>query len=306
MTSLADTLIALKPIHTGIQLIRIGGNQDGAYLCPNDLEGITKCISPGGSNRKLFEDDLWNNFGISSVIVDKSSSPEGFTTPMHPGQRLIQKWLVPFDTDKGICIQSLLNSSLVNSTGDLLLQMDIEGAEYQNLASWSDEIFDRFRIVVIELHSLELIMLPWRKNSRLIRKAIKKLTLNHVCIHSHPNNCCGSFIVPGTSIEIPRVLECTFLRRDRLQGTNHKIRSQESHIGEFPHPLDVVNHPEKPNLVLNKIWILPDCYFKNELHKARFKRYVFMAQWIVGDMIRKLRGEGSHPLATALKSRSKV
>jgi len=39
--------------------------------------------------------------------------------------------------------------------GDLILQMDIEGAEWSVLLNASEAILDRFRIVVLELHYLE-------------------------------------------------------------------------------------------------------------------------------------------------------
>ena len=37
----------LKPKASKTPLIRIGGDGDGSYLVPDDLEGITACFSPG-------------------------------------------------------------------------------------------------------------------------------------------------------------------------------------------------------------------------------------------------------------------
>ena len=37
----------LKPKASKTPLIRIGGDIDGSYLVPDDLDGITACFSPG-------------------------------------------------------------------------------------------------------------------------------------------------------------------------------------------------------------------------------------------------------------------
>ena len=51
----AEALQLLKPVRSSYPLVRIGGDQDGAYLLPNDLKGIEACFSPGVSYKKSFE-----------------------------------------------------------------------------------------------------------------------------------------------------------------------------------------------------------------------------------------------------------
>jgi len=48
----------LRPLNTNHELIRLGGNSDGGYLVPYDLEGIDYCFSPGVSTIANFENDL--------------------------------------------------------------------------------------------------------------------------------------------------------------------------------------------------------------------------------------------------------
>ena len=48
-------LTAVKPVRTNHELIRMGGDGDGGYLVPNDLEGIDVCFSPGVSEIANFE-----------------------------------------------------------------------------------------------------------------------------------------------------------------------------------------------------------------------------------------------------------
>ena len=45
----------LSPQYTGHELIRVGGENDGGYLIPNDLEGINSIFSPGVGNTAEFE-----------------------------------------------------------------------------------------------------------------------------------------------------------------------------------------------------------------------------------------------------------
>ena len=65
----------------------------------------------------------------------------------------------------------------------------------------------------------------------------------HACVHIHPNNIEGSLKKGG--LDIPRVMEFTFLRKDRIKHSDYKIN--------FPNPLDCDNTPN-PHLVLPKCW----------------------------------------------------
>jgi len=48
-------------------------------------------------------------------------------------------------------------------------------------------------------------------------------------------------------IDIPRLLEFTFLRKDRI--------GNESFASKFPHPLDYKNVKNKPDIVLPNTWV---------------------------------------------------
>jgi len=105
---------------------------------------------------------------------------------------------------------------------DLLLQIDIEGHEHETFLSIPDELMQRFRITVLEFHCPhQLWSLPF---FRLASSAFRKILQNHACVHLSPNNCLNSIYMQG--IDIPRVVEFTFLRRDRF--------SQSAFSHEFP------------------------------------------------------------------------
>ncbi|MCJ8518102.1 hypothetical protein ABID21_001006 [Pseudorhizobium tarimense] len=63
----------LKPKASPTPLHRIGGNRDGPYLLPDDLDGITACFSPGVDNVKYFADTMVKRYSIDCHMCDYSS-----------------------------------------------------------------------------------------------------------------------------------------------------------------------------------------------------------------------------------------
>jgi len=55
---LKNLINRIRPIKTGIDLLRVGGTADGGYLLPDDLAGISACFSPGVSDVAHFETEL--------------------------------------------------------------------------------------------------------------------------------------------------------------------------------------------------------------------------------------------------------
>jgi hypothetical protein len=243
--------MVMKPKPSPFKLLRIGGNTDGAYLLPDDLQGIKACFSPGASNRKDFEDQLTDDYDIACHMCDKTSDSNDFATPFRQGKQTFKKlWLDINDADDSITLEKWVSELAPDQNDDLILQMDIEGAEYRNILATPDRILRRFRIMVIELHNLGVA-----KDEAAFQKALgptlQRLDKHFICVHAHPNNCCGEFTLPGSNINIPNVHELTFLRRDRFVGGNRSGWSKPS----MPHPLDIRrNVISKAPIFLNNAW----------------------------------------------------
>jgi hypothetical protein len=247
-----DKINIIQPKNCPFPLIRIGGNNDGAYLLPDDLQGIKACFSPGVSNRKDFEDELLDKYGIESHMCDYTSDPEKFKTPIKKGQTFKKKWLDIDGGDDSITLEEWVKELSPNAGDDLILQIDIEGAEYRNLLHTPDEILRRFRIIIIELHNLQVCNRLEDFNKEL-GPLLQKLDQHFLCVHAHPNNCSGDFQVLGSKLNLPKVHEVTFLRRDRWHG----MHESECHPPMLPHPLDIAqNDPNKPPIFLNEYWLL--------------------------------------------------
>lgn len=240
LDQIRDVVQLLTPVGIDRELIRIGSPTDGGYLVPDDLEGIEACFSPGTANTKDFEDELAQRFSIKSYMCDYSSDIERFKTPLIPGLQFFEKkWLDIGGEEDTIDINEWVSENS-SSENDLMLQMDIEGAEWRNLLNATDVTLKRFRIVVLEIHGLDLL----RDRGFLdgvFRPVIERLAKYFVCVHAHPNNCCGNYAFSEDCI-VPRVLELTYLRKDRYAKGNGKLR--------LPHPCDEINVDGKPPLQL--------------------------------------------------------
>ncbi len=237
---LAGLLGALRPIATEHPLIRLGPAGDGGYLVPDDLEGLSTCFSPGVSTSSDFELACAER-GMSVYLADHSV---GGPATKHGAFHFTKKFVGATTSDVFMTMDHWVRQAGVDPSGDLLLQMDIEGYEYETILSMPDELLTRCRVIVIEFHRLhQLWSLPF---FRLASTAFRKLLQTHACVHLHPNNCRSSIHLQG--MDIPRVMEFTFLRRDRF--------SQSSFATRFPHPLDAEN-TDKPQVRLPACWYGP-------------------------------------------------
>ncbi len=227
----------LHPISGGKELVRLGPPSDGGYLVPDDLAGIEACFSPGVSLISGFEKDC-ANLGMQVFLADKSVEEPA---EKHELFHFSQKYIGATSNVDFMTLDHWVDSSLPGSGSDLLLQIDIEGYEYEVFLSTSDALMRRLRIIVVEFHQLDQL---WSKPFfSLAIRVFEKILQTHTCVHIHPNNCCGS--LQRGELDIPRISEFTFMRNDRI--TNRSYRTI------FPNPLDCDN-TDKPPLPLPKCW----------------------------------------------------
>ncbi|OAN46561.1 hypothetical protein A6A03_12160 [Chloroflexus islandicus] len=216
----------LHPLAPPTPFIRIGPHGDGGYLVPDDLAGIVACFSPGVGPISEFERACAER-GMRVFMAD--ASVDGPATP-HPAFQFSKLFVGALNTDQFITLEEWVHQSLPDEpAADLLLQMDIEGSEYEVLLATPPALLNRFRIIVAEFHHLDQLFNKWFFHTA--GRALEKLLQTHACIHIHPNNRRG--IVQLGDITIPPTMEFTFLRRDRLRGAQFRR--------DFPHPLDSDN-----------------------------------------------------------------
>lgn len=227
----------LQPYATNYDLIRMGAEGDGGYLVPDDLCDIAACFSPGVGAFSTFEEACAQK-GMQVYMADYSVyAPRIENINFH----FTKRYIGPVTNDQYINIEEWIRVNLKDNEADLLLQMDIEGYEYLTLLSIPDSLMKRFRIIVVEFHYLGKL---WNREFYSAALAtVDKLRQNHTCVHIHPNNYCGIESIQG--IEIPRALEFTFLRNDRITDKYPQT--------SFPHKLDYDNIREH-SIPLPKCW----------------------------------------------------
>ncbi len=237
--SLQALVRKLSPTLRGGDLIRLGPKGDGGYLVPDDLAGVEACFSPGAGLIAEFEKEC-AELGMKVFLADASVDKPAAS---HPLFHFTKKHVGAITNDSFMTVDDWVTSSLPGSATDLMLQIDIEGYEYETFLSISDSLMRRFRIIVAEFHNLDGL---WNQPFfRLASRGFEKILQTHTCVHIHPNNCCGAMNKAG--IIIPRVAEFTFLRNDRLRQPTCAL--------VFPHPLDFDNTSNPP-------LALPACWYK--------------------------------------------
>ena len=230
----------LRPIDSGHGLIRLGGAGDGGYLIPDDLDGISACFSPGVSETSAFERDCAQH-GMHLFLADFSVEQVGPELEGFPYQ-FIRRFVGPDPAPEFISFPEWLRASSAPE-GDWMLQMDIEGGEYPVLLETPLEDLAKFRIICIEFHQITAL---WNEDFfSFVRLAVNRMLVHHRCVHIHANNA-GS-VKSHKGIDLPDLLEITFLRKDRMPATVAPAT--------LPHPLDAPNLHHLPDLQLKAPWI---------------------------------------------------
>lgn len=235
-----NLITSLRPIETDKKLLRLGPDYDGGYLLPNDLDGIAACFAPGVYKISQFEYACAEQ-GMKLFLADKSIDEPHIDLP-EERYSFLHKYIGPTDNDNFITMETWIKKSDVSANSELILQMDIEGWEYQTILNMSRSLLDRFRIIVIEFHNLDKLWNP--EFFEFASGVFDKLNQNHSVVHIHPNN--ASPLYYFNNITIPPLAEFTFYRNDRF--------TKKGNATAFPHKLDFRNVQEKENVVLPEQW----------------------------------------------------
>ncbi len=227
--------------YISIDLIRVGGGADGGYLVPNNLEELKYCFSPGVDCTADFESELSKKYNIKSFLADASvKSP-----PIEDRNiEFIPKFLGSTTKKEFITLKDWINISIGEEDGKKILQMDIEGGEYDVLIHEDSSVIASFSYLVIEFHDLEKI---FNSDFLMVLSSIfEKIYKNFSICHVHPNNCSGIASLKG--ISVPRVMEVTFIRNDLAPNlkNNNPIT--------LPHELDTPNVHGTPDIEMPEIW----------------------------------------------------
>ena len=236
--ALTAFLQKLRPLSVGAPLVRIGPDGDGGYLLPDDFQNIAACFSPGVGDSIGFEEELARRFAMPSFMADDSVAPP--TSDCSRLWHFEQKRLGTRNDATHMRLEDWVRTH--SDSGDLILQMDIEGSEYAVLSNTPHEILRRFRIMVVEFHGLDVMLAA--EGLRHVAHVFEKVLDSFHVAHIHPNN--RGLVNSCHGIDIPRVMEFTFYRKDRAKPDGKRLH--------FPHKLDHKNAPDQPEITLPACW----------------------------------------------------
>ena len=201
----------MKSLEVGrkINLVRMGGFGDGGYWIPENLSGIKYCFSPGVANSSSFETDLAAR-GIFVFLADKTvDGPPQKNSHF----KFIKKHLASFSDSKNalISFEDWYNESIPEQerSHDLLLQMDIEGSEYEVIHSIPQSLLKKIKVLVIEFHNLHQILNCNQIDA--IERVFQKILIDFDVAHVEENGVAGKFRFANQSFS--RLLEITFIRK---------------------------------------------------------------------------------------------
>jgi hypothetical protein len=227
----------LHPVSTAKELIRVGGQEDGGYLVPDDLDGIVACFSPGVDVVASFEAALVE-MGMPCFLADASVIAPPIEDKLI---RFVRKFVGVVNDDTTTTLDFWVKSC-APPTGDLIMQMDIEGGEWLVLLNVSEEVLKRFRIIVIELHYIDRLV--DQVGFPVMCATLDRLLREFHVVHNHPNNVRQP--LKKGNLTIPAMIELTLLRKDRAEAIGY--------ARQFPHPLDRKNVPNRPDVILPSEW----------------------------------------------------
>lgn len=223
----------MKPV--GAKKCRIGSNSDGGYVMLPPKKGIA--YSFGISNYAPW-DSCISKMGFHVFQYDGTiSAPPEDNDYIHFHQYNISGADTPEPGYKNI--QTIISDLGHEDQNDIILQIDIEGAEWEVFNNIDEKIMNKFSQIIVEFHSV----IDFRSDSiKYHINALKKIYNTHQSIHYHINNFSTLALFPG--FNIGNSIEVSYVRR-----------------ADFKFEPDYTEYPTDLDCPCNKK--IPDCYIGN-------------------------------------------
>lgn len=189
----------------GQALIRLGQAYDGGYVLADDFTSDMHVYSFGIANDVSFELDLAKR-GLQIYLHDHTISQLPEEHENFCFRKLGISHIDELHNQK-LSLETLLAMNQDLENDQLILKMDVEGAEWDFLANVPAQILSRFRQITFELHRLTDI----RQSGRILG-GLEKLNMTHQLVWIHANNF-GHIERAENGLEIPAYVEVTYLNR---------------------------------------------------------------------------------------------
>ena len=214
------------------KLIRVGRDYAGGYVLLDDFDASMKVYSFGIENDVSFEKDLANR-GLMIFMYDHTIGdlPEKHEKFCYHSLGISHKDEMEH---RKLSLKTILEKNGDIGNNNLILKMDVEGAEWDVIMNTPSEIWNQFKQMTFEFHRVTDLDNP------NILPALQKLNRTHQVVWVHGNNY--GYVGKAGDIEIPAYLELTYLNRMQYQTSPA--------ICNFPLDVDSPTDPSIDEIVL--------------------------------------------------------
>jgi len=220
----------------GYHKIRIGRRNDGGYVLIDDERQTRVCYSFG-----IGLDASWDHeMAVRGAVIYQYDHHLDKPPQQHPSFRFYSIGAGPISHGNIKTVQDLIDENGHGTESEMILKMDIEGAEWDILDQVSVPLLKQFVQIVVELHGMsEMRSMDWCARAE---RVLLKLSESHVPVHVHGNNFSLFDIVEG--VPVPQVVEVTFARRSSY--------STKAGTERFPTDIDQPNNPDVADMYLSR------------------------------------------------------
>lgn len=206
----------------GKSLIRVGGmDGDGGYIMVDDFNGDMRAYSLGIGNNVSWDMDIADK-GVQVFMYDHT------ITGLPQVHTLFHFYRLGVGEEVGcLPLKKILEKNNDLDNDNLILKMDIEGAEWEVINKIPTDLLNNFKQITLELHNMCKL-----ENKEIVLKVLEKINMTHQTIWVHGNNAGQAQIANG--ILIPNLIEATYARKSSYLFENGEKC-------EFPMPLDLPN-----------------------------------------------------------------
>jgi hypothetical protein len=188
---------------SNLDLIRVGGPGDGGYVMASPLE------AQGAMSLGVGRDVSWDRAVGTAGIPVEMFDPTVRRSPAQVPRGRFHRLGVGRARPTYLPVNELLAVSGWTNSWELILKMDVEGAEWEVLEDPHLDL-SRFRQILIEFHDIARLQ-DSRRGQRAIT-ALERLVAYHKPVHVHANNY--DEVVRFGAYWFPNTIEVSFLRND--------------------------------------------------------------------------------------------
>lgn len=221
----------------GCDLVRCGRRGDGGYILVDDFLQVEKAYSFGIADEISWETD------VAARDIDIHMYDPTIKMPPHYNSRFFfHKIGVSGEDSK--CGEYLKLDTLLIQNGDmenknLILKMDVEGAEWEAIQNTDERVLDNFLQMSFEFHDL---LCGENTREKSILQVLEKLNYTHQAVWVHANN--NGKVADLKDGVLPDLLEVTFVNRRRYKFIDQSV--------QYPIYLDSPNLEYKKEIILGE------------------------------------------------------